>query len=257
MKALSLLMLIWFSPAHASKLVQLCQDDVAAYPWRTASGNGLHNTLLTEVARRTRLVLETQSMSWERCLDLLRKGQIDGAIGAFFTREYLAFGAYPLTANKKVDKSRRLSDESDALYILDGNPEAVYWDARELQLPTGKAVAIQRGSSTAALLRYMAVELDESDIKPESILHKVLTHDAAAAVLNTRDGTYQLKNPVFSGKFTRLDPPLASREAYLLFSRHFTQEQPGLAERIWEEISKVRESADYQARLFKMPPSPQ
>lgn len=257
MKALMLIMLLWLSPALASKPVQLCQDNVDVYPWRMTAGNGLHNIMLAQVAQRIHIPVETQSIPWSHCLDMVRKGQIDGAIAASFAREYLAFGAYPLIANKKPDKYRRMSDESYALYILDGNPEAVHWDGNALLLPTGKPVAIQRGSSAAPLLRYMTVELDEGDSKPEFILHKVLSRNAAAAVLNTLDGTYLLKNPVFSGKFTRLDPPLSSREAYLLFSRRFTQERPGLADRIWDEIAKVRESVDYQARLFKMLYSPQ
>lgn len=248
---LFLLLMLCLSPVQASEPMRLCQDDVDVYPWHMASGQGLSNIMLKQVAERLRVSIETESMPWKRCLAMVQKGQIDGAIAASFTPERMTIGAYPLNAQQKPDRNRRMSDETYALFVLNGNPEGINWDGKTLA-KTAKPVAAQLGYSAVELLRKMAIDVDDSDKKPELLLRKLQMHNVSAAVLNTREATRLLKNPAFSGKITRLEPPLLSREAYLLFSHQFEQEHPNLVERFWDEIAKVRESASYQNEMIKM-----
>ncbi len=237
--------------ARADHALRLCQDDVDVYPWHMTTGQGLSNLMLGMVGKQLDIFIETESMPWKRCLAMVEKGQIDGAIAASFRPERMAIGAYPLTEQNKVDTNRRMSDETYVFFVRKDDPHQPVWNGK-LLTKTDKPVAAQLGYSAVGLLREMGAIVDDSDKRPELLLRKLLMGQVSAAVLNAHQGEQLLKEPAFSGKIIRLEPPLHTREGYLLFSHAFAKQQPQLAKRIWEEIAKVRESAAYQREMLKM-----
>src|SRR4051794_18470700 len=81
--------------AAAKPRITLCFERQEVPPWRTLDGGGLNFELLNEVARRTGVDFDYQSMPWKRCLAQLKANQVGGAFAVSFSRERLALGAYP------------------------------------------------------------------------------------------------------------------------------------------------------------------
>ncbi len=239
------------SPLLASHTLQLCQDDVDVYPWHISGGKGLSNLMLEMVGKQLDLRFEISNMPWKRCLAMVEKNQIDGAIAASFRPERISTGAYPLTSQKQIDTSRRMSDETYVFFVLKTTPQAIRWDGKNLAVP-GKPVAAQLGYSAVGLLRGLGAQVDDSDKRPELLLRKLLLEQVSAVVLNEHQGERLLKEPPFADKIIRLEPPLQTREGYLLFSHAFANTHPELAKRIWSTIASVRESGPYQRELQKM-----
>lgn len=236
------------SLAQASQAVNLCIDDIDVYPWHMADIQGFSNRMLDRVSKQLAVKFEIETMPWKRCLALVEKGQIDGAIAASFRPERMSIGAYPLTAQNTIDTNRRMSDETYSFFVLQTKPRAIEWDGKHLA-NTSKPIAAQLGYSAVALLHELGVKVDDSDKRPELLLRKLLLEQVSAVVLNTRHGERLLKEPTFAGKIIRLDPPLQTREGYLLFSHTFARQHPSLIQRIWNEIAKVRESPAYKREL--------
>ena len=61
--------------------IPLCFERQEVLPWRTLDGGGLNFELLNEVARRTGVEFDYQSMPWKRCLAQLKANQVGGAFG--------------------------------------------------------------------------------------------------------------------------------------------------------------------------------
>lgn len=238
--------------AQAQTVVRLCQDDVDVYPWHMAAENGLSNIMLLQVAKNLGLTIQTESMPWKRCLATVQAGKTDGAIAASFTAERLETGAYPMRTATEPDRKMRMSDETYVLFILKKDRPAMFWDGKHL-ISNNLPFAVQPGYSITGHLRdKMGVAIDDSDKQPEQLLRKVLQKNVVAAALIAREGRRLLNDPRFAGKITWLEPPLQSRDAYLLFSHAFVQKNPALSKKIWAEIAKVRESATYQREMTRM-----
>lgn len=248
---LSLVLLALASHAHANPVLHLCQDDVDVYPWHITNGQGLSNLMLEMVSKRLGQPIEIESMPWKRCLALVEKNQMDGAVAASFRPERMAIGAYPLSGPDKADASRRMSDETYVFFVRKDDPQAPAWNGKQLG-PISKPVAAQLGYSAVGLLRERGIAVDDSDKRPDLLLRKLLLGQVSAAVLNARQGEQLLKDPAFAGKIIRLEPPLQTREGYLLISHDFARQYPEVTRRVWDEIAKVRESVDYQRELLKM-----
>lgn len=90
----------------------LCFERQEVRPWRTLDGGGLNFELLAEVAKRTGVTFDYQSMPWKRCLEQLKANQVGGAFAVSFNRERMALGAYPGVApgasDPRVDASKRM-----------------------------------------------------------------------------------------------------------------------------------------------------
>ena len=247
----SLFSLVLMSQASAAHEMRLCQDDVDVFPWHMKSGEGLSAFMLNEVSKHTGVGIVIESIPWKRCLALVQTGQIDGAIAASFSQERMAIGSYPMNSQKIIDTRRRMSEEAYSLFTLKNNPEQISWNGKQIGKTT-KPIAAQLGYSIVKTLQAMDIQVDDSDKRPELLLRKLMLGHVSAAVLNTRQGEYLLKNPVFGEPITQLEPPLVKREGYLLLSHHFVRNNPAQAERIWDEIAIVRESADYQRKMLSV-----
>ncbi|HWJ95268.1 MAG TPA: transporter substrate-binding domain-containing protein, partial [Telluria sp.] len=97
-----------FAPAFvaAKETVTLCFERQEVLPWRTLDNQGLNFELLGEVARRTGVRFEFQSMPWKRCLAQLRDNQVGGAFAVSFNRERLELGAFP--GGQQADPDKRM-----------------------------------------------------------------------------------------------------------------------------------------------------
>lgn len=240
--------------ALALDKIRLCQDEIEEAPWRTRDNNGLNTLMLRTVEARLGLALTIENLSWKRCLMMVQHGEMDGAIAASYREDRRVVGAYPATTAAQIpDRNRRMSGEAYFFYKLKDDP--FDWNGSTIS-GCQHPVAAQMGYSAVARLQDKGVRVDDRERKPEHLLRKVVLGLDSAAVLAQGEGDKLLSDPRFAGKIIKLPTPFFHTDGYLLLSHPFVARDPQLAEKIWDSISSVRNSAAYRKELARRGQSP-
>lgn len=228
--------------AAARETITLCYERQEVLPWRTLDNQGLNFDLLGEVARRTGVRFEYQSMPWKRCLAQLRDNQVGGAFAVSFNRERMELGAFP--GGQKADAGKRMHVDRYVLVRRKGS--TVEWDGRKLRNLDGR-VGFQLGYSVGDFLREQGVAVDEGSQQADELIQKLLAGRVAAAALGGGDAVRLMRGPLAS-RIEVLPVPLVEKSYYLVLSQALVARDPDLAARIWNAVEQVRSSATYRRR---------
>lgn len=224
----------------------LCAEDENSYPWLLRDGSGLNMLMVQRVGQRVGLAVKVELQPWKRCLQSLQENRVDGAFKASFKPERLKMGAYPMRGGQP-DAARAMLDESYHLYRLKGS--AVGWDGVQVSQLDG-LVGAQAGFSIVDVLKRLGLPTDSSAKAPDALLAMLQRGRLGAVALQTSQGDFELgRKPELAASIERVGPPLLSQPYYLLLSHALVRRDPGLAERIWDAVAAVRESAEYRAAL--------
>ena len=83
----------------AAPALHFCFEDVDQRPWSTPTGTGLNFDLLKRVEGMLGEHFIIAPKPWKRCLEEVRRGTIDGAIGAGDSPERRQFAVFPMLPN--------------------------------------------------------------------------------------------------------------------------------------------------------------
>lgn len=244
MRVLLMFCLVWLAQAaSAQPMLRFCAEDEDSHPWLLKGGRGLNMIMLAAVEERLALRILVERQPWRRCLQSLRENQVDGAFKASFSAERQAFAHYPLR-NGRADEDRRMLSESYHLFRRKGSD--VLWDGQSLVVGE-RPVGAQAGFSIVPWLQAKGVRVDDGTRLAEAILTKLVLGRIDAAALQTQQAEHLIrKNPEWAERLERLEPPLVAKPYFLLLSRALVARDAALAERIWDAVAAVRESAPYQ-----------
>jgi polar amino acid transport system substrate-binding protein len=229
----------------APPLVRLCFEDSDIAPWRFRNHTGLNFLMLDAVAREAGVRLQYQARPWRRCQDDLRAGRVDGAFGMSYTPERASFVAYP--GGILPDASRRMFEGGYLLVRRAGS--RVEYDGVRITGLEGPIGAEPSHSIALDLIRA-GYEVDDGSPSPEALLRKLRAGRLAAAAIGTDQvNNFRAEDPGLLDGLEVLPVPLVDKPYFLVFSKSFASERPALAERLWDAIAVVRESAAYQTAL--------
>jgi polar amino acid transport system substrate-binding protein len=231
--------------------IPVCFEREEVLPWRTLDGGGLNFELLNEVARRSGIEFDYQSMPWKRCLAQLKANQVSGAFAVSFSRERLALGVYP--GGEQADPERRTHIDRYLLVRRKGSP--VDWDGKAFRNLHGR-VGFQLGYSVGDFLRTQDVPVDEGSQRADELLQKLLTGRVDAAALGGGDAL-RLVRGALAKQLEIVPAPLLEKPYFLVLSHAFVEQQPALAERIWKNVAEVRNSPAYRKRERELSVVPQ
>jgi polar amino acid transport system substrate-binding protein len=249
------------APPAADRMVSLCFERQEVLPWRTLDGGGLNFELLGDVARRTGVVFDYQSMPWKRCLEQVKANQVDGAFAVSFSRERLEVGAYPGVHGDdgradpgradpgRADPGRADPDKRmhvDRYVLVRRKGSRVDWDGKHFANVDGR-IGFQLGYSVGDFLRAQNVPVDEGSQQADELVQKLLAGRLVAAALGGGDAVRVMRTPV-AQQIEVLPTPLVEKPYYLILSHAFVAQQPELAARIWKAIEEVRTSPAYRRR---------
>lgn len=231
--------------------IPLCFERQEVLPWRTLDGGGLNFELLNEVARRTGVEFDYQSMPWKRCLAQLKANQVSGAFAVSFSQERLALGEYP--GGQKADPERRT--HVDRYMLVRRKGSRVDWNGKTFQNLDGR-IGFQLGYSVGDFLRAQGVLVDEGSQRSDELLQKLVSGRIEAAALGGADAVRLVRGPLAEQVEVR-PVPLVEKPYYLMLSHDFVARQPELAARIWKAVAEVRNSPAYRKRERELSIVPQ
>ncbi len=240
--SLLLLLCLWAVQASAAEALVFCLEKADVRPWRTQDGRGLNIELLDRVALRLGVKFEYRGLPWKRCLADLKANAVDGAIGASFKQERLAFGVYPGGAT--ADASKRLNNER--YIVLRRKDSAVRWDGSAFHGLDGP-VGVQLGYSVGDQLRALGATVDEGAEKPFELAQKLAAGRVAAAAMLAGEVTVLMEqHPQLKTQLEALPLPLVEKPYFLMLSNELVNSRRALSERLWRTIEAVRNSRQYQ-----------
>jgi polar amino acid transport system substrate-binding protein len=231
------------APARAADTITLCFERQEVLPWRTVDGHGLNFELLAEVARRTGVQFEYQSMPWKRCLEQLKANQVGGAFAVSFSPERQVLGAFP--GGAQVDPGKRMHVDRYLLVRRRGSP--VDWDGKALHNVDGR-IGFQLGYSVGDFLRARHVAVDEGSQQASELAQKLIAGRLAAAAMGGGDTRRLIRGPV-ADQLEVLPLPLLEKPYFLVLSHALVASRPQLANRLWDAVEQVRESSAYRRRV--------
>jgi polar amino acid transport system substrate-binding protein len=206
---------------------------------------GLTIELLRMASERANIPIALSRTPWERGLYLIQTDQADAIFAASYVEDRLRYGVYPMQ-DGHPDTRRKLFDQSYRLYVRTGS--RIVWDGKmltNLHAPVGATP----GYAVVPVLRAMGVAVDEEPSHIANLRKLVAGRIDAYAELDTHVRPLLRGDKAAFGGITELSPPILTKPYYLMFGKTSYARTPDLAERIWDAIALVNDSAAYQTLL--------
>ncbi len=208
---------------------------------------GLEIEIYKLVEKKLNIKISFRRFPWKRCLLYLKTGKVDGIFPASFKSERMKIGVYP-TKNHRVDPGRKTRNNAYYLYKLKGSSLKLR-DGKFIQL--NGLIGAPLGWAIVSDLKEMGVRVFELS-NPSHLLNGLVKGRlAGVACLETVLDAYIKEQPETYKQVVKVFPPLKEKPYYLMFSHQFVKKNPGLAEKIWDTIKKVKKSKEFQKIVKK------
>ncbi|MES2297125.1 MAG: transporter substrate-binding domain-containing protein [Pseudomonadota bacterium] len=221
-----------------------CYEDVEQRPWSTPAGTGLNFELLKRVESRLGERFMYVARPWKRCLEEVRLGTIDGAIGAGESVERRKFAVYPELPGGEADPARALFTDDVHVFLRVGGRAS--WDGTQLRAPSGEVV-VQSSYLVAEKLRQRGFAPKERVKSAADALRLLASGIYDVAILEGIEASRLARDdPRFNKVVTRAPVPYELEHFHLMISRITRNRDPDRVEAIWNAIGAVHLAEDYR-----------
>jgi polar amino acid transport system substrate-binding protein len=162
---------------------------------------------------------------WQRGLSLLEENQVDGVFHASFKPERMELGVYPMK-DGEVDPSKRIMTNAYYLYKLKDSP--LQWDGEKLNNLDGEIGAII-GYAIVGDLQEMGISVYEGENQIDNFRMLLRGRLVGVAAIGTMNDLYLEAHPEEFGEIVKVEPPLSTKDYYVILSHQFVQQHPQLA----------------------------
>lgn len=229
-------------------------DDTPGPPYIIGGGTefnwdkpGIELEIYQAVAKKLDLNIKYVRIPWARCLSSLEHGKVDGIFPASFKTKRLKLGVYPMM-NGKDDDKRKSRDNSYSLYVL--KDTKVQWDGKNITGLTGP-IGAPIGWAIVGTLKDKGLAVEELPDPFQSLQMLNRKRLQAITSIDAVMEAYQQNNPQVFENVIKLTPPLQAKPYYLMLSHQFVDENPDLAENIWNSIAEFKKTKTYQEIVAK------
>ncbi len=201
--------------------------------------------LVFNASRELGVRVEVEPLPWKRCLDSVRQGKVDAAIGASAIPYIENFAVFPRNfATNEADSNRSLG--SARVMLVKRRDFDFEWGVNrlsELQKPIGAPLGTF--IITRALLERGGT-VDNSAKTDDQNIRKLLQNrvDLMAGY------EYDLKDLIqksFKDKVSVMRKPLIESYYYLAFSKYFHRRNRDFVETFWNQIGKLQSKTSHEA----------
>lgn len=228
--------------AAAEVPLRLCTADQAFFPFTMPDGSGQHQQLLRMAARGLPLQLQNYFAPRPRCLQDMRSGRADAALGVY-TAERLSYLVYPGKPGLMPDPAQGLGEVRFVAYRRVGS--SVSWDGQRFgQLGDG-AVGVLFGFAYGPKLAELGVPIDDRAITHGQLLQKLERGRNPVVILQERQVEHLIAQH-YAGKIEALSPLFEEFTLYLMVARPFMEQHGELVRRYWRAIEATRGTAEYR-----------
>ncbi|MBF0529818.1 MAG: transporter substrate-binding domain-containing protein [Deltaproteobacteria bacterium] len=226
--------------------ITIAIEDVPVPPWTFPDATGLNIEMMKLVGQKLAFNIEWKKAPWKRCLEMLKKNEIDGVASGSFKEDRKEMGVYPMNDKGEVDPSRAMMMEGYTIYRLKGAD--LDYDGKAFKNLQGK-IGAQMGYSVVDSLKKIGAQVDDGAKDPMALITKLVETRVQGIVLQSLGADMLLKNkPDLAGKIEKCSVAFVEdKPYYLILSKEFCQKYPEFSQKIWNQIKEVRESPEYGA----------
>lgn len=219
----------------------LAYSDEDLFPFQTGAGTiplsrpGVAVELIRIAAGDAGVPLVLKRMPGKRVLAEIESGALDGGFLFSFMAERASAMVFPMR-DGAPDSARRVTTLNYVLYRRTGT--SLSFDGTKITGLSG-AIGINNGFSIGEELRRLGATVSEAQTTEQNVrklesgrIGGYAMHDAIADPFIAANRIRGLE---------KLPTPLLRKDYFLVFSRRFAEAQPGLAERLWDGVSRLRE----------------
>lgn len=235
-------------------LITLAHEDKNAYPWilpHNGSYVGLDKDFIEILSKKLNTKIVLKAFPWQRCLELMKINNVNGAFAASYKKRREEYGKYPTMKNNKPNKSLRIHTSGYSLYMH--KSLNIKFDGKKFSNITSE-IGVQKGFSIVDPLKkfnanlYIVVNAD-----PNSILKLINALRINAGALQTARADYIINNnPEFKksiAKYKTNKKPFHQKEYYIMLSHQFVEKYPEFAKKFWNTCKSVRNSKEFKNRV--------
>lgn len=250
-----------FASYAQAKKITICSDDIEEWPFlilNNEEASGIYKDIiaksLTLAKETSQFTLDVLPMPWNRCIEMVKKGQVDAALNISFNSERAEFIDFPSDAGKNEGKpcesKFKLYCGGYIVISMKDFPEEYNGDVLSLPQP----IRIARGYSIAAELEKVlneGLEIGKSDV----INIKKLLRDKSGSVIAYT--SFEDKQLFF--RFKKSNEVLdqlkihkkhyTMKSYYLAFSKQSSIDVK-LREVIWKNINLINENKELLAIIY-------
>jgi len=225
----------------ASTTLRLAYSDIGSYPFQIGNGNkvasppGLALDVINQVAHELDINVEYVRRPGKRVLHEIEKNKVDGGFIFSHNAERARYASYPLK-DGKPDPSKRVGRIGYYFYKLKSQP--LERDGIGIRSKT-QLVGAHLGFSIIGELKRLEINIHEVKTTKQLFAMLRAKRVAAIAIQDTIAQEY-LKDKDWPD-IEQLQPAIATKDYYLVFSHQFVRAHPELANRIWTSIGANRD----------------
>lgn len=208
---------------------------------------GIEIELYEMVATHLGLDIQFRRLPWKMCLQQIEHNQVDGVFPASFKAKRMEIGVYPM-AEGKPDPTRKTRNNAYYLYKLSAS--GLSWDGNTVTGLSGN-IAAPLGWAIVEDLKKMNLAVKEVPIhaaSPDLLLQKRVQ---GFVCLETVFDGYIKRAPEKYKEIVKMTPVIWEKPYYLMLSKAFVNENPKLAQSIWDTIYTIKQSDEFTALVDK------
>ena len=245
---LSLLILTTDLWANPKKITFACNRDPNP-PYVMGSGGdidlnkpGITLEVLHLLEKSLNLEIHFEHVPAARIFAWIENNKVDGGFHFSFKTKRAKSIAYPMK-DGKVDPDKRLMAMNYFLYKLKNSQ--LKWNGVKFQNLKGK-IGANLGFSIVGDLKKMGVDVHEGTLTI-NLMRMLIKKRINGVVTIETLGDFSIKShPKEFVNVVKVSPPVKKKNYYLALSYQFVKKHPTLAENIWNEIMKIRESGKFE-----------
>ncbi|WGL58773.1 transporter substrate-binding domain-containing protein [Pigmentibacter sp. JX0631] len=230
-----------YSIALKAQSIKLCYPDNDTSPLQVGHGDlvfnppGITVDIVNEAAKNLKINVIFVREPISRIFDSLKRGKIDGAFIFSYTKERAEVAEYPIK-NSNLLEGLRLIKLSNNFYTL--SDSLIEWRKNNL-VNNKESIGVLRGHAVIGTLKEFKIPYEESSTL-EMMIKKLINKRISAFVGQSIIVDNFLKKNNISG-IKKLSIPITTKNYYLIFSKSYYANNKNLANKFWDEVSKIRE----------------
>lgn len=228
--------------ASTIKTLTFAYSDVESFPFQMGNGTsvatppGLSIDVLEQAARKLNIRINYVRLPGKRVLSQIKANRVDGGFIFSYNPERAQFAKYPMK-EQKADSTLRIATLDYYFYKLKDQP--LKWDGVKLESLGNRLVGAHAGFSIINKLKENEINTlgIESTAKLFEMLYK--RRLAAVAIQSNIASSYIDANGL--SNIERMNPPISTKNYYLIFSPKLAKEDPALVSELWRVIGEIRD----------------
>ncbi|MBF0227208.1 MAG: transporter substrate-binding domain-containing protein [Desulfobacterales bacterium] len=252
---LNLFVVSIFCRVSLAQDIILATDDTPGVPYIMGEGTnfnwdkpGIEIEIYKLMEKKLNLKIKFFRYPWERCLNYVKAGKVDGIFPTSFKPERKEIGVYPTKKNGEIDTNRKTRDT--AYYLYKNKNSNVEWNGKDFINLNG-SIGAPIGWAVVSDLKNKGVNVTEIVLSSESLNMVLKNRLAGIACLSTVLDFYIEQEPLKYKDIVKVYPALSEKPYYLMFSHQFFHKNPELAEQIWDTIAEIQNSEEFKKVVNK------